>query len=390
MDWHERYDEPTGMILDTLKDFLRKEVRPVWRSFENKAEFPADIVKKMADLGFFGLTIPEEYGGLGQGTLVSSLVARELAYEWPSLHLIWTANASLAAYPIMYAGTEEQKQRYLPRLASGEILGCYALTEADAGSDAGALKAYATSTHGKYWRLNGTKTFITNAEQASLIVVFARTGAEKHSISAFLVDRTESARTLPECSLQRVGVHPIHKWGLRSSIFCEVTFEDAFLPYDALLGEQGQGFKIAMATLDGGRINIAAQAVGIAARVLDEALAYVKRRKQFGRAVWENQGVQFDFAEWYAELQAAWALVERVSRLRDEDQPITQMASAAKLFATETAKDICWKAAEYFGGMGYTKEFPWLGRVMDVFPTVVYEGTSNIQKIVIARGLAKA
>ena len=381
MEWHEVHDETTRMVLATVRDFIAGEVEPVWEDLEDKAEFPHELVLKMAELGLFGLTIPEEYGGAELGTRTASLVARELAYGWPSLHLIWTANTSLAAFPIIYAGNDKQKNKYLPRLASGEILGCYALTESGAGSDAAALKTRAQKESDR-WILNGTKMFITNAEQASIAVVFARTGEKKHDISAFLLESRKPGLVYPG-----VTVRPISKRMLKSSEFCEIVFQDVLLSENALLGEENKGFKIAMATLDGGRINIAAQAVGIAARLFDEALKYTKERTQFGRPIWDNQAVQFDFAKWYADLQAAWSLTWRASCLRDEGHPITQIASSAKLFATETAARMCWDAAGYFGAMVVAREFPWLGRVMDVLPTIIYEGASNIQKIVIARAL---
>lgn len=386
MNWHERHDEETTMYISGLREFLRGEVLPVWRDLEEAGQFPHEIVSKMGLLGILGLTIPDEYGGLGKGTYLSSLIARELAYIWPSLHLNWSANASLAAVPIMLAGTEEQKQKYLPRLASGEILGCYALTEADSGSDAASLETTAVK-NGDVWFVRGAKMFITNAAQASIGVIFARTGEKKHDISAFIIESGEGG-TLGD--YPGVTVNPISKRGLHSSIFCEIVLDDVCLPQDALLGRLHEGFPIAMATLDGGRINIAAQAVGMAASVLDAALIEVKRRKQFGRPVWENQGVQFHFADWVAELRAAWALVEQVSRLRDAGYtPITEMASCAKLFATVTAKRICSNASEYFGAVGYTEDHWILSRVLDSFAPPIYEGSSNVQRIVIARELGK-
>lgn len=386
MQWHAKYPEDITMFVSMVRKFCVERVRPVWRKFEDSAQFPTDIVREIANLGLFGVSIPEQYGGVDDGrhtTLIASLVARELAYEWPSLHLIWSANCSLAAFPILLAGTEEQKRSYLPRLATGEILGCYALTEPDAGSDVASMQMRA-SQEGEKWKLNGNKIFITNASRASLAVVFAKTGNSPHDISTFLLESKKPGLKIPGLKVKR-----IEKRILRSAPFCTMYFGDVVVPASSLLGEIGKGFKIAMATLDGGRINIAAQAVGIAARVFDEALNYVKQRKQFGRSVWENQAVQFDFVDWLVKIRSSWALVEQTSLLCDAGLPITEMASCAKLVATEMAAEVCSKAAMYFGGNLATSEFPWGGRVADALITPIYEGASNIQRIVIARELSK-
>jgi len=384
MQWHDAYDEETKMILDSVRSFCKRDAAPVYKTHEADGRFPDLLIPKMAKLGLFGLTIPEEYGGLGQSTLVSSLVARELAYCWGALHLIWSANCSLAAFPIMFAGNEKQKRTYLPRLASGNFLGCYALTEPNAGSDAASLSTSAKYKNG-HWVLSGGKTFITNALHASLAIVFARTGKEKHDISAFILESDREGLQVPG-----VLVRKIEKRVLKSSDFCEIHFNNVELPTEAILGEKNKGFKIAMATLDGGRINIAAQAVGLAARTFDDALLYVsKTRSQFDRMVWRNQGAQFQFADWFSELQAAWALTEHASCIKDSGAPITQLAATAKLFATRTAKRVALDASEYFGGMGLTEEFDALARTLDTLPTPIYEGASNIQRMVIARELEK-
>jgi len=384
MRWYDAYDEETKMIVDSVRSFCKRDATPVYKTHEAFGRFPDLLIPKMAELGLFGLTIPEEYGGLGQSTLVSSLVARELAYCWGALHLIWTANCSLAAFPIMFAGTEEQKRRFLPQLASGEILGCYALTEPNAGSDVAGMSVRARKKKDS-WILHGSKIFITNAWHAQVAIVFAKTGDGEHDISAFIVESKEEGLILPG-----ITVRKIPKRVQKSSDFCEITFDDVVLSEHALLGERNQGFKIAMTTLDRGRINIAAQAVGIAASVWDGAFEYVtKTRSQFGRRVWRNQAIQFQFAMAWSRLQAAWAMIEKTSLLADAGVPITQFASATKLFASETADDVAHNIVKKFGGMAVTEELEWFARANDVFPTTIYEGTSDIQHIVIARELEK-
>ncbi len=384
MDWHDRHDDETMHMLENTQKFLKTRVPAVYKTHESKGIFPKELVQEMGSLGFFGITVPERYEGSERGVLMSSLIAREFAYHWGALHLIWTANSSLAVFPIMHAGNEEQKKKLLPLLATGKILGCYALTEPNAGSDAASMKTKATK-NGDHWILNGNKTFITNALHASVAIVFAKTGKGRHDISAFILESKEPGLTLPGMTVRK-----IEKRVLKSSDFCELTFDGVILPENALLGQEGKGFQIAMATLDGGRINIAAQAVGLAARVFDDAFEYVsKSRSQFDCMVWKNQGVQFHFADWFSQLQAAWAMVLRASILKDSGVPITQYASATKLFATRTAKQVAMDAVEYFGGMSVTEEFEALARAMDTLPTPIYEGTSNIQRIVIARELEK-
>lgn len=385
MRWQEPQDDSVREVVDTVRKFCAKEVPPVYATHEPAGKFPAELVKKMADLGLFGLMIPEQYGGMGMNTVAASYVARELAYWWPSLHLIWTANSSLAAFPIMYAGTEEQKQRILPKLASGAILGCYALTEPNAGSDARSMKTTAKQWFAPYpgWTLTGTKTFITNAKHASVAVVFART-SPGDKISAFLVESYTPGLAMG-CATGEISVRYLPKHVLKSSDFCEIHFEDARLPPEAMLGGSMQGFEIAMKTLDGGRINIAAQAIGMAMWIVDEAHKYTRMRTQFGRPIWDNQKVQQDFANAYARLESAWALVISASEMRDRGENFTKAASSAKLVATETAWQCASQIATYFGGMAMTQEMSWLPRLMDIFPTLVYEGANNIQRMVIAK-----
>lgn len=382
MRWQEPKDESLLILLESVRRLGKEEIDPTRATHEEKGLFPHELVQKLGRMGLFGLMIPEAYGGSGMGAVAGSFVARELAYFWPALHLIWTANSSLAAFPILSAGTEEQKKRILPRLASGEILGCYALTEPNAGSDAKSMTMRAewqTPSH-LPWVLNGSKLFITNALHASVAVVFARTG--KKPISAFIIESPEPGLRYPGVAVRHIG-----KRVLKSSDFCEIHCDNVRLPAEALLGREGKGFLIAMETLDGGRINIAAQALGMAMRIWDDAYDYVHLRAQFGKPLWENQKVQFDFAEGYARLLAAWALVVEASERRDAGENITRIASSAKLIATETAWRVASDLATYFGGIAFTQESPWLARVMDISPTRVYEGANNIQQMVIAKHL---
>ena len=391
MRWQEPQDESLCAALDTVRKFCKAEVPQVYATHESVGKFPTELVKKMADLGLMGLTIPEQYGGMGMNTVASSYVARELAYWWPALHLIWTANSSLAAFPIMYAGTEEQKQRILPKLASGEILGCYALTEPNAGSDARSLKTMARQEFvlQRGWTITGTKTFITNALHASAAIVFARTspGGE---IAAFVV---ESESTVPGlsggCATGKITVRYLPKHVLKSSDFCEIHFEDAWLPAWALLGREDQGFEIAMKTLDGGRINIAAQAVGMVMWLVDEAERYCNMREQFGRPILANQKPQFDFTEAHARIEAAWTFTMKAAKMRDRGEDFTKAAAEAKFVATETAWLYGAKITTYFGAIAMCQETHWLPRLMDIFPTLVYEGANNIQQMVMAKHMNK-
>lgn len=371
--------------ITTLDEFLRDEAEPAIADFEKKAEFPHALVSTMGDLGFFGITIPQEYEGSGFGTKIGSLFARKIAYVSGGLHLIWMANSSLAAFPILHAGSEKQKRKLLPLIASGKKMGCFGLTEPEAGSDAGSLRMRAEKV-GDCWVLNGSKRFITNALYASVGIFFARTGAGKHDISAFVIESNEPGFN----DIPGLTVHKTEKHILACSDFCDVIFDDVVVrpKKGGLLGEFNQGFKIAMATLDGGRINIAAQSLGIASRIFDDALAYAKGREQFGKPIWDNQYIQFSFAEWHAKLLCLWLSIIRLSEMRDDGKvPITPLASAVKLQATETAYEIAARAVRCFGGMAVTKDIDIFMRMLETCATTIYEGTSEMQKKVLVKYL---
>lgn len=374
------------LAISELDKFLKEEVEPHIASFEKAGEFPISIVNRMGkELGLFGLTIPEEYEGTGFGTRMASLIARKIAYVSGGLHLIWTANSSLAAFPIVHAGSEKQKRELLPLLASGKKMGCFGLTEPEAGSDAASLRMRAEKV-GDCWVLNGTKTYITNALHASIGIFFARTGDKKHDISAFIIESDAPGFA----DIPGLTVNKIEKHILACSDFCEMIFDDvAVRPRNGgLLGELNKGFPIAMATLDGGRINIAAQSIGIASRIVDEAYEYVHERRQFGKSLWENQSKQFDFADWYTKLLCAWFAVDWASCFRDEGSvSITPISSAVKLRATETAYEVASRAVRCFGGMAVTKDMDIFMRMLETCTTTIYEGTSEMQKTVFIKYL---
>lgn len=385
------------MLRSMVDEFGRKEVLDVgYRVLEPKGEFPKDLVQKISQMGLMGISFPEEYGGLGMSTVATSVVGERLAFYWPSLQLIWSANVSLAGYPIMTFGTEEQKKRLLPRLATGEILGCYALTEPGAGSDAANIQARATSQPalGNRWLLEGAKTFITNANNASVCVVFARVKGRKSrkdtkrhaGITAFLVESNAPCLRLPP-EMGSIQVNKLEKWGLVCSHFCEFTL-DCYLEEGAVLGEVGNGFHIAMETLNNGRINIAAQAVGIARRALYEAVNYARNREAFGKKLIEHP-VRFSaLADLRAKVDAAWQMALYASYMKDAGEDYKYAASEAKLFATETALECSLECLRVFGGPGYTLETIPMRIHHDALATIIYEGASDIQKMVIGKRFA--
>lgn len=382
------------MLQKMVDEWGRKKVfERGYREFEPNEEMPPEFLRDLARMGLMGMFLPEEYGGSGASTLQTSLVSERLAFIWPSLQLLWGANASLAAYPIVRFGTKEQKRRYLPKIASGEILGCFALTEPDWGSDAASMGMKAEYDKKKHaWILNGTKRFITNAGLASFAVVFARVEGEKKSgkkhegITAFLVGAPDlRIRGLKK---QGISLRKIPKWGFLSCPFYDIIFDDVEVGPKAILGKVGEGFRIAMGTLDNGRISIAAQAVGIARRAHYEAVEYAKKRVAFGGPLIEKDAIAFKLAEQKARLDAQWELTLAASRAQDAGEEYTTMASEAKLLASRLAVDCSLMALEdIYGGLGYTTESIAMRIHHDAIATVIYEGSSNIQRMIIARGL---
>jgi alkylation response protein AidB-like acyl-CoA dehydrogenase len=366
-------------IREAVAQFASAEVSPRAAAIDREDAFPHDLVKKAAALDLCGIVVPEEYGGAGLDHIAFAVFVEEIAAHSGTLAVILDVHTSVGTEPILHFGSEEQKQRYLPRLARGEILGAFALSEPDSGSDAASLTTSAVR-EGDQYVLNGTKTFITNVGVAGLYVVMARSedtpGAR--GISAFLVEGTAP------------GLHcgsPMHKMGLRGSATGELILEDVRVPAGAMLGNPGDGFKIAMSALDSGRIGISAQAVGLARGALDYAVAYAKGREQFGQPIARFEGIQFSIADMATAVDAARLVTWQAASACDRGKPFTQLASMAKLFATDTAMQVTTDALQILGGYGYITEYPLERMMRDAKATQIYEGTNQIQRIVIARGL---
>ena len=367
------------LLQATVREFATRELLPIAAALDREARYPAEVVARAAELGLLGLTVPEAYGGPGLDHIAYVLAHEELARACAGFQTILTVNTSLVCEPILRWGTEDQRRRYLPDLATGRRLGCYCLTEPEAGSDAMSLRTTAR-LDGDTWVLNGTKLFVTNGVEADLCLVYARTepvpGAR--GISAFLVEKATPG--------VRVGKVE-KKLGIRCSSTAELIFEDCRVPADALLGARGQGGRIALWTLEGGRIGIAAQALGIARACLEEAAAYAQQRRQFGRPIAEFQAVRFALADMATRLEAARLLTLRAAALRTAGQPAAREASMAKLFASEVAMWCARRAVQLFGGYGYVEDYPVERYFRDAKITEIYEGTSEIQRVVIARHL---
>jgi alkylation response protein AidB-like acyl-CoA dehydrogenase len=369
------------MVQEMVRGFAEREVKPVASEMDRRGQFPHELVKKLGDLGLMGAFMPPEYGGSGMDLVSYVLAMEEISRAWASLGVMMTVNNSLVCDPIHRFGTEPQKQRYLAPLARGERLGCYALTEPGAGSDAGAIKTRARKEKSGY-TLNGNKIFITNGKQADIAIVYAVTSPDqgKHGISAFLVEKGTQGFVVGKLE---------DKMGLRSSDTAELIFQDCHVPAENLLGVENEGFKIALNTLDGGRIGIAAQSLGIAQACLEEATRYAKERHQFGKPIGEFEAIRFMLADMAMEIQAARLLTYRAAQHKEEGQKVTLHAAQAKLLASEMANRVAYKAVQIFGGYGYIKEFPVERYYRDARITTLYEGTSEIQRLVIARELLK-
>ena len=374
-----RPTEEQKMALEMVRSFAEKEVKPVASKMDAASEFPRGLVKKLAEMGLMGAFIPPEYGGAGMDLVTYTLAMEEISKAWASLGVIMTVNNSLACDPIFRFGNEAQKKRYLTPLAQGALLGCYALTEPGAGSDAGGI-ATAAKRAGDHYILNGTKLFITNGKNADLAIVYAVTDPSrgKKGISAFIVEKAS-----PGFLVGKVE----DKMGLRGSDTAELIFQGLRVPKENLLGAENEGFKIALATLDGGRIGIAAQALGIAQGCLEESISYAKERKQFGRPIADYQAIQWMIADMQTEIDAARLLTHRAAWRRSRGEAVTAAAAQAKLFASEAANRAAYKAVQIFGGYGFIKDFPVERFYRDARITTLYEGTSEIQRMVIARNL---
>jgi alkylation response protein AidB-like acyl-CoA dehydrogenase len=372
--------EDQQMMRETVRQFARAEVAPRAAAIDCSDEFPADLVQRAASLDLLGIVIPERYGGAGLDHVCFALFVEEIAVYSGSLAVILDVHASVGSEPILFAGNEEQKQRYLPDLASGRKLSAFALTEPEAGSDAASLKTLAIRD-GDHWILNGTKTFTTNMGVADVYIVMAR--SDPHStgargISAFIIEKGMDGLEFGQ---------PMAKMGLHGSPTGELILHDVRVPAANLLGKEGQGFHIAMQALDRGRIGISAQAVGLARGAMELARNYACERRQFGKAIAEQEGIQFMIADRFTEIEAARLLTLRAAALCDRGQPFTTMASMAKLFSTDVAMRATIDAVQIFGGYGYIKEFPVERYMRDAKATQLYEGTNQIQRLIIARAI---
>jgi butyryl-CoA dehydrogenase len=369
------------LIRDTARDLATKEIAPAAAEIDRAHRFPKEIVARLGELGLLGVAVPERWGGAGMDTVSYALALEEISRACASTGVIMSVQNSLVADPILAFGSDEQRGRWLPGLASGEHIGCFALSEPEAGSDAAAQRTTA-ARKGDGFVLNGTKNFITNAPVADVIVVFATTdpGRGAKGISAFVVPTDAPGL--------KVGP-PDDKLGIRGAPSAQVFFTDCAVGGDALLGTAGEGFKIAMRTLDGGRIGIAAQALGIARAAFEDATRYALERKTFGQPIADHQAIQFKLADMCTEIDAARLLTWRAAVAKDQGGRHTTESSMAKLLASEVANRVAKEAVQIFGGYGYLTDFPVERHFRDAKITEIYEGTSEIQRLVIASSLLK-
>ncbi len=369
-------------VQQTGRDFAQSEVLPKAAAIDREHRHPAELVKRMADLGFLGIAIPEQHGGSGFDHVSYALALEEICRACASTGVIMSVNNSLACDPINRFGTDAQKQEWLTPLASGKLLGCFGLSEPEAGSDAAAQKTTAVKQSDGTWLINGTKNWITNGPVADVCVLFAMNdkAAGHKGITAFILPmKAKGVRCGP----------PDDKLGIRGSKSSQIYLDDVRLPADALLGEVGGGFKVAMSTLDGGRIGIAAQAVGIARAALEDSLAYAQQRRTMGKPIVQHQAIAFKLADMATEIDAARLLMLRAAWLKDSKKPYGKEAAMAKLYASDVANRAAREAIQIFGGNGYVTEFPVERHFRDAKITEIYEGTSEIQRLVIANYLAK-
>ena len=369
------------MARTLFKEFAENEVKPLAQEVDETEHFPRATVEKMQKLGFMGIPQPKEFGGQGCDTLTYVLCVEELSKVCATTGVIVSAHTSLGTDPIKKFGTPAQKEKYLRPLASGELLGAFGLTEPGAGTDASGQHTKAV-LEGHHYVLNGSKIFITNGGEADIYIIFAMTDKSKGTkgISAFIVEKDFPGF--------RIGTKE-KKMGIRGSATTELIFENCIVPKENLLGQEGKGFGIAMTTLDGGRIGIAAQALGIAEGALEETIAYVKERKQFGRPIAKFQNTQFQIADMATKVEAARYLVYRAAIAKDTKKRFSVEAAMAKLYAAEVAMEVTTKAVQLHGGYGYTREYPVERMMRDAKITEIYEGTSEVQRMVISSNVIK-
>ncbi|MEW8995130.1 acyl-CoA dehydrogenase [Clostridium sp.] len=369
------------LVKQMVREFAINEVKPIAAEIDVTERFPMENVEQMARYKMLGIPFPTEFGGAGGNNVSYAMTVEELSKVCGTTGVIVSAHTSLCGAPIYQFGTQEQKEKYLTPLAKGEKLGAFGLTEPNAGTDAAGQQTTAV-LEGDHYVLNGSKIFITNGGVADIFVVFAMTDKSKgtRGISAFIVEKD-----FPGFSIGKVE----EKLGIRASSTTELVFENCIVPKENLLGKEGKGFAVAMQTLDGGRIGIAAQALGLAQGALDEAVAYMKERKQFGKSIAAFQGLQWMVADMDVQIEAARLLVYKAAYKKDMGQPYSVDAARAKLYASEVAMDVTTKAVQLFGGYGYTKEYPVERMMRDAKITEIYEGTSQVQRMVIAGSILK-
>ncbi|MEK7703793.1 MAG: acyl-CoA dehydrogenase [Myxococcota bacterium] len=370
------------MLLDTVRSFAQETLAPAAHETDERGEFPRAFVKQMSELGLMGIAVPSEYGGAGMDQLSYAIAMEEISAGDASCGVIMSVNNSLVCDPILKFGSDKQKKTWLPKLATGELLGCFALSEPGTGSDAAAQSATA-QRDGDGWVLNGSKNFITNGAEANLAIVFAMTDKAKgvKGISAFLVPTDAKGYSVAKNE---------KKLGIKASSTSQINLDDVRVGPEGLLAKEGDGFKVAMSTLDGGRIGIAAQALGIARIAYEEARAYALERKAFGQAIADFQAIQFMLADMATQIDAARLLIWRAAELKQHGKRFSAEAAMAKLYASEMSGRVTNKALQVYGGYGYTKDYPAERHFRDARITEIYEGTSEIQRLVIARSVLTA
>ena len=373
------YTEEQRMIRDMAREFSQNELAPNAATWEKEGWIADEVVAKMGELGLLGMVVPEQWGGSYTDYTAYALAVEEVAAGCASTAAMMSVHSSVGCGPILKFGTDEQKRTYLPDMAGGRKIGCFCLTESQAGSEANNLRTRAELRNGQ-WVLNGSKLFVTNGKRSKVAIVFAVTDPElgKKGLSAFIVPSDS-----PGFSVDR----PEHKLGIKASDTCAITFDNCTIPEQNLLGPRGKGLAIALSNLEGGRIGIASQALGIARAALDAALAYAKDRKQFGVALTEHQSIANMLADMHTRINAARLLIHHAARMRTEGVPCLSEASQAKLYASELAEWVCSKAIQIHGGYGYLQDYPVERHYRDARITQIYEGTSEIQRMLIARSL---
>jgi len=373
--------EEQKMLKAMVRDFAEKEIEPIAAQIDEDATFPAEAIKKAAEIGLMGTGYPEEYGGSGGGAVEQAIVFEELARVCAATSVILIVTNELAGYPMYSHGSEEQKQKFLVPLLKGEKLGAFGLTEAGAGSDVAAMETTATKGNGGY-TLNGNKLFISNGAEADIIIAFATVDKSQgyRGVTAFIVEKDTPGYS--------VGKHE-RKLGIRASSTTELIFEDCFVPEENRLGDEGRGFRIALETIDASRIGIAAQAVGIAQAAFEKSLAYAQERQQFGQPIASFQAIQWMLADMATQIDAARLLTHRAAYFKDQGLSFIKEASMAKVFAAEAAMWVTTKAVQVHGGYGYVKDYPLERYFRDAKITEIYEGTSEMQRMTIARQLLR-